>query len=76
MDNSKKNSMKLYYLKRIFLQSPKNVKYYLCKLHAYKKNFQRFRNKKLRNLEGHHDLYVQRSTLLLANIFQNFKNMS
>ena len=29
---------------------------------------------KLKNLSGSHDLYVQRDTLLLANVFENFRN--
>ena len=28
-----------------------------------------------KNLGGHHDLYVQSDTLLLADVFENFKNM-
>ena len=35
-----------------------------------------FNNFKLNNLGDYHDLYVQSDTLLLADVFENFKNMS
>ena len=31
---------------------------------------------KIKKLREYHDLYVQSNTLLLADVFQNFKNMS
>ena len=31
---------------------------------------------KIRNLEDYHHLYLQSSTLLLADVFENFQNMS
>ena len=36
-------------------------------------NILKIRNK---NLEGYHDLYVQSNTLLLVDVFENFRNMS
>ena len=34
-----------------------------------------FKNFKLNNLGEHHDLYVQSDTFLLADVFENFRNM-
>ena len=34
-----------------------------------------FKKIKLKNLGQYHDLYVQSDTLLLANVFENFRNM-
>ena len=34
-----------------------------------------FKGFKLENLGGYHDLYVQSDTLLLADVFENFRNM-
>ena len=34
-----------------------------------------FRKLKLKNLDDFYDLYVQNDTLLLADVFQNFRNM-
>ena len=34
-----------------------------------------FNKFKLNNLGEYHDLYVQSDTLLLANVFENFRNM-
>ena len=34
-----------------------------------------FKKSKLKSLGEYHDLYMQRDTLLLANVFENFRNM-
>ena len=33
-----------------------------------------FKELKLKNLGNYHDLYVQSDTLMLADVFQNFRN--
>ena len=33
-----------------------------------------FKELKLKNIEYYHDLYVQSDTLLLADVFENFRN--
>ena len=35
-----------------------------------------FKEFKMNNLGDYHDLYVQSNTLLLADIFENFRDMS
>ena len=35
-----------------------------------------FKELKLKNFSNYHDLYVQSNTLLLADVFENFRNKS
>ena len=57
---------------RRFLQSPKDGRYYLCRLQACKKSCKDF---KIKMLFEYHDWYVQSDILLLADILSNFRNM-
>ena len=41
----------------------------------YKQAKRIFRNLSNQNLGDYHDLYVQSDTLLLADVFENFRNM-
>ena len=41
--------------------------------HAHAKRV--FKDYERKNLEEYHDLYIQSDTLLLADIFENFRNM-
>ena len=34
-----------------------------------------YKDFRIRNLGGYHDFYVQSGTLLLADVFENFRNM-
>ena len=62
--------------KRRFLQSPIYGRYYWCRLHAQKKNLNRFWNENIMRISWeYHDLYVQSGTLFLADVFENFRNM-
>ena len=56
---------------RRFLQSLKYGRYYWCRL-CVRKSLQRLWQKKLGE---YHDLHVQSNTLLLANVFEHFRNM-
>ena len=42
----------------------------------YKHGNNVFKKFKLKNLAEYHDLYVQSDTLLLANVFENFRNVA
>ena len=42
----------------------------------YRHSMRVFKEFKMNNLGDYHDLYVQSNTLLLADIFENFRNMS
>ena len=41
--------------------------------HAHAKRV--FKDYERKNLEEYHDLYIQSDTLLLADVFENFRNM-
>ena len=58
--------------KRRFLQSVKYGRYYWYRLRAHKKVFKDF---EINKLGGYHYLYVQSDTLLLADVFEKFRNM-
>ena len=64
-----KNLMKQYYLKKkIFtMEDITDADYVHTKRVC--KDFE------IKNLEEYHDLYVQRDTLLLADVFENFRNI-
>ena len=49
-----------------------NVEHFIDKVNT---NTQKvFEESKIKDLGEYHDLYVQSDTLLLANVFQNFRN--
>ena len=64
-----KNSVKYHYQKKKILQSLKYDRYYWCRFHTHKKEFEYFEMKSLRE---YHDLHVQSNILLLADVFKNF----
>ena len=64
-----RNLIKHRYLKRRILHSPKFGRYYWCRSRAQRVCFE------IKHLEGYHGFYVQSDTLLLADVFGNFRNM-
>ena len=67
-----KNSLKHHYLKKHFY-SDLNMDDIIDVDNAHAKRV--CKDFKIKNLGEYHDLYVQSDTLLLANIFENFRNM-
>ena len=59
--------MKRHYLKKKFLEDITDASYAHAK--RVSKDFE------IKNLGECHDLHVQSDTLLLADVFENFKNM-
>ena len=65
-----KNLMKHYYLKKnshLNMENITNAEYAHTKRAC--KNFE------IKKFSGNHDLYVQSNILLLADVFENFRNM-
>ena len=59
--------------KRRILQSFKYGTYYWCRLRAHAKRV--FKDFEIKILGEYHDFYNQSDTLLLADVFENFRNM-
>ena len=77
----RKKLLKLYYLEKLFLLSPKHGKYYWC---TYAKRYLRYYTdakrvwkdfKIKKKLGNYHELHVQCDTLLLVKVFENFRNI-
>ena len=60
-------------IKQIFSQVPKLGRYYWFRLYTHAKRV--CKDFETKNLLGYHDLHVQGDTLLLADVFENFRNM-
>ena len=66
------NLKKFHYLKKIFFQSL-NMVDITDTDHAQAKRV--CKDFEIKDLGGYRDLYVQSDTLLLADVFENFRNM-
>ena len=68
-------SMKLYYLKTLLPEfySHLNMEDIIDADYSHAKRVNE--DFKITNLAEYHDLYVQNNTLLLADVFENFRNM-
>ena len=68
-------SMKLYYLKTLLPEfySHLNMEDIIDADYSHAKRVSE--DFKITNLAEYHDLYVQNNTLLLADVFENFRNM-
>ena len=68
-----KNSMKHHYWKKEDFCSHLNMEDITDADYLHAKRV--FKNVEIKNLGKYHDLYVQSDTLLLADVFENFRNM-
>ena len=68
-----KNSMKHHYRKKEDFCSHLNMEDITDADYLHAKRV--FKNVEIKNLGKYHDLYVQSDTLLLADVFENFRNM-
>ena len=68
-----KNSMKGHYLKKDDFYSYFNMENITDGDYAHAKKV--CKDFEIKNIGEYHDLYVQTDTLLLADVFENFKNM-
>ena len=68
-----KNSMKYHCLKKKIEDSHLNMEDVTDADYAHAKTV--CKEFEIKNLGWYHDLYVQRVTLLLADVFENFRNM-
>ena len=67
-----KDFMKHHYQIKKSFYSGLNLEDITDKDYAHAQNV--FKELKLKNLGDYHDLYVQSDTLLLADVFENFRN--
>ena len=68
-----KNSMKHHYLKKNVFYNHLNMENITDEVHAHTKRV--CKDFEIKNLGEYHDLYVQNDTLLLADVFENLRNM-
>ena len=68
-----KNSMKLYHLEKKIFYSHLNMEDITDNDYAHAKRV--CKDFEIKNLAHYYDFYVQSNTLLLADVFENFRNM-
>ena len=66
-----KNQWNIITWKRRFWHSPKYERYYWCRLSTWKKSLKSL-DFKIKNVGEYHNFLIQRDTLLLADVFENF----